>query len=282
MTNLIIIRNEDEYVEKIKYFFEQRGWGFYFIGGDPSYDFSNVTSINGVPFDPYINYLILIMNDYEYEMSFPNNVYVYRSSIHKSLRKKNEFILPFFYLNHVKYFNFNLTLKNSLEPVEKTNKPKICFCGAINTCLLRLEWLEYLKKSDILDKNFIYREGFRKGDLTSYIENLNTSEFCFCPRGLGNFSIRFYECIYYGRIPVVLDTDIILPFSNYIDWNKYIVISEKIEELPEKIYNFWKNNDIIEIQNELKNIFKKYFNDDKVSYYIYSEINNLEEPILSI
>ncbi len=35
-------------------------------------------------------------------------------------------------------------------------------------------------------------------------ENMETSEFTFCPRGNGNFSIRFYESLYSGRIPIII------------------------------------------------------------------------------
>lgn len=43
------------------------------------------------------------------------------------------------------------------------------------------------------------------------------SEFCFCPRRVKNFSIIFYEILYYEIIPIIIDTDILLPFENIIE-----------------------------------------------------------------
>jgi SAM-dependent methyltransferase len=134
-----------------------------------------------------------------------------------------------------------------------------------------------LNKSELLECNIIDKGAFRGGTIEDLIENFKTSEFCFCPRGTGNFSIRFYETLYYGRIPVVIDTDILLPFSNEIEWNKYIVISNKIEELPEKIYNFWLNNDIEFIQNECRRIYEEYFTLKNISNHMYKEIKSIYE-----
>jgi hypothetical protein len=110
------------------------------------------------------------------------------------------------------------------------------------------------------------------GTTDDLIENYLTSEFCFCPRGNGNFSIRFYETLYYGRIPVIIDSDIMLPFENLIEWNKYIVISKTIEELPEKIYNFWLNNDICEAQLNCKKLYNEYFSQNNISEKILEEL----------
>jgi hypothetical protein len=93
------------------------------------------------------------------------------------------------------------------------------------------------------------------------------SEFCFCSVGTGNFSIRFYECLFSERIHIILNNHQ-LPFTEFIEWNKYIVIGNNIEEIPEKIYQFWMENDIIEKQIECKKIFKKYFHIDNFTKYL--------------
>jgi hypothetical protein len=106
---------------------------------------------------------------------------------------------------------------------------------------------------------------------------MRDSEFVFCPRGTGNFSIRFYETLYYGRIPIIIDTDIVLPFSDLINWDEIIVIGDSKEDLPSKIVNFWKNNDIVKVQNKCHAMYKEYFSKENVGKYIIKELeyNNI-------
>jgi hypothetical protein len=165
---------------------------------------------------------------------------------------------------------------NNIIPVQKKDKPYISFCGFIYSHKYRLFWLEYLKQNKLLNCNFVYKNTFRGGPRQELIENMKYSEFCFCfcfcPVGTGNFSIRFYECLFSGRIPVILNNHQ-LPFTEFIEWNKYIVIGNNIEEIPEKIYQFWMENDImendiIEKQIECKKIFEKYFHIDNFTKYL--------------
>ena len=116
-------------------------------------------------------------------------------------------------------------------------------------------------------------------------KNLETSEFTFCPRGNGNFSIRFYEALMSGRIPVVLNTDNELPFNKYINWNEVCVVSDNKDNLLQDIIQFHKNNDLIDIQKKCKKIFKKYFIEhfDVLLYtYILEYEASLKENIISI
>ena len=222
---------------------------------------------------PNKKYLILFHNDFNELFDIPNNIILYRTGLYKSQKKYNEFILPCYYSSDIRY-----SLINRLLPVLKTNKPKICFSGAYITYSLRRNWINFLENSEILECNFIDKQSFRGGTIEDLIKNFETSEFAFCPRGTGNFSIRFYEALYYGRIPVIIDTDISLPFDFKIDWKKYIVISDTIEDLPNKIYDFWLNNDIIFIQNECKKIYDEYFSLENISKHIHEEILELSPP----
>ena len=39
-------------------------------------------------------------------------------------------------------------------------------------------------------------------------------------RGGGNYSLRLYETLCLGRIPLFINTDCVLPFENNIDWKE--------------------------------------------------------------
>jgi len=58
-------------------------------------------------------------------------------------------------------------------------------------------------------------------DKDRYIRHLEAMTYVICPRGIENFSIRLYEALKYGRIPVIIDTDMVLPAE--IDWDQVAI-----------------------------------------------------------
>lgn len=57
-------------------------------------------------------------------------------------------------------------------------------------------------------------------DYATFIHNCS---FCLVPRGTSPWTIRFYESLLTGCIPVLLGRDFYLPFRNHIDWEKFVV-----------------------------------------------------------
>jgi hypothetical protein len=58
-------------------------------------------------------------------------------------------------------------------------------------------------------------------DKDRYIRHLAAMTYVVCPRGIENFSIRVYEALKYGRIPVIIDTEMVLPTE--IDWDQVAI-----------------------------------------------------------
>ena len=115
--------------------------------------------------------------------------------------------------------------------------------------LRRAKALNYLEKNDSVHSHFIRREGYRAGvssdedrarTTREFFENVKNTEYTVCMRGGGNFSVRLYETLAMGRIPVFINTDCILPFDQWIPWKEHVVWVED-RELPyigEKVANF--------------------------------------------
>lgn len=98
----------------------------------------------------------------------------------------------------------------------------------------------------------------------SYVKNIIDSDYTLCVRGYGNNSIRFFEALCCGRIPVFVNTDCVLPFDFLIDWKKYCVWIEESEigRIPEKVLEFHNQKTPEEFKNlqvEIRNIWKEYF-----------------------
>ncbi|HEY0866556.1 MAG TPA: exostosin family protein [Fimbriimonas sp.] len=56
-----------------------------------------------------------------------------------------------------------------------------------------------------------------------YVDNLLASDYALCVRGIANCSLRLFEAMSLGRIPVLLDTDTALPRADAIDWDSLVI-----------------------------------------------------------
>lgn len=119
----------------------------------------------------------------------------------------------------------------------------------ISSTFLRAAILKNIQKSPHVVSNFILRKKYRAGVIANkdthqttleFYDNLKNSDYVVCLRGAGNFSIRFYETLAMGRIPVFINTDCALPFDKEIDWKKHVVWVEYKErhKVTEKVRNF--------------------------------------------
>ncbi|MDC0467762.1 hypothetical protein OAN98_02200 [Bacteroidia bacterium] len=125
----------------------------------------------------------------------------------------------------------------------------------LSTSYLRGKVLNKIKKSVSITDIFIERKKYRAGVKTEedkkkttqeFYENIKNSHYTICVRGGGNFSVRIYETLAMGRIPVFVNTDCLLPLSIDDEWRKHIFWIEKdeIEHLPRKLIEFHSKFDV--------------------------------------
>ena len=138
--------------------------------------------------------------------------------------------------------------------------------------LLRMHCLEYISKDERLTANFNIRNKYKAGSVNpsdrnkktrEFYENMMTSDYVLCVRGLGNFSKRLYETLAMGRIPVLVNTDCILPFDNIIDWKKYCVWIEKEEithigDILIRFHESITNEQFKQLQRDCRTLWEKY------------------------
>ncbi len=132
--------------------------------------------------------------------------------------------------------------------------------------------LDVIEKDTRLRANFIKRDKYRAGATSAqsreettreFYNNLLESDYGVCLRGGGNFSVRLYETLAMGRIPVFVNTDCILPYDKVIDWKQYVVWIEdkEIEKIPDKIMEFHSsltNSQFIEMQIKCRKLWEEY------------------------
>jgi len=157
---------------------------------------------------------------------------------------------------------------------EDSDAPTVGFCGNYAHPRIRQETLFSLQKDERIKTDFIWRlfhnmaldpSGGSLEDMRfEFKENMKENIFNVCMRGNGNFSIRFYETLSCGRIPVLVDTDLVLPFDDVIDYNEFCVISKTIDGLKNDIIRTFNNGSYIEMQDRAYEVYQDYFHLDIV------------------
>lgn len=181
-------------------------------------------------------------------------VRLYRTSLNMSTKLANEFALPPL-----------CTVKHNKS---YTNELTVGFCGSVVQSVRR-RYLNELVKSDI-PTNVIIRKGFwapgidKRVAVQEFFQNIEQNTFTFCCRGAGNFSYRFYEVMGMGRIPILIQTDNVIPFWDELTSKKLhigIVIVNDGDDIVDtvKAYYIENINNIIEIQKMNQYVFQTYF-----------------------
>lgn len=90
-----------------------------------------------------------------------------------------------------------------------------------------------LRKDPRIETAFIMRPSFSQSAKlisadphrirSEYLRNMSDSDFALTPKGDANISIRFYEALSMGRIPVLIDTLVPLPCESHVSYNDFIV-----------------------------------------------------------
>lgn len=151
----------------------------------------------------------------------------------------------------------------------------------------RSKYLKKLSSSERVITDFILRSKYRAGAQTKTEKELTTTEFyknmvaspyTFCMRGAGNFSIRFYESLACGRIPVLVDTDVQLPLEFTIPWNNHICRVSHKDDIIEKLIAFHKKFDshsFLALQESNRNLFTQTLQRHHFYRTLYPELKKL-------
>lgn len=131
--------------------------------------------------------------------------------------------------------------------------------------------LMQLEQSKSIRTNFIYREHYRAGATSDselerttleYYNNIRESDYVLCVRGGGNFSVRLFETLMMGRIPVFVNTDCLLPFPDQINWKQHTVWIEWKDrhQLQKKIMDFHSrltDQEFVDLQKSNRRLWKE-------------------------
>ena len=134
--------------------------------------------------------------------------------------------------------------------------------------VLRKKAIELIESDLRINSNFVihdryfhhYTEEFQKNNLQGYVKSMCDTHYVLTIRGCGNYSIRLFETLAIGRIPIMVDTNQFLPFEDEISWKDIgvWVPFENFKSISEYIYSFHSNLDQESFDQHTSHILKIY------------------------
>jgi hypothetical protein len=208
--------------------------------------------------------IVFYVGDTDEELPLPNTV-VFRTSLRRGLRP-NEFAMTVFFEDFV-----GRRLGSCLPIRPKLQYPSVGFCGfagyrlmpdisiwrktrraarwvrdGLPTPTVRERAMKHLQGHPsvvtdfVLGEHGIGRDSYGQLARDAFHRNLINTDYTLCARGIGNWSIRFFETLAFGRIPLFIDTESVLPYDFETDYKDYCVWvdSGEIERIGEYLVAF--------------------------------------------
>ena len=184
-----------------------------------------------------------------------------------SFSQRVKYVLGIFLCNIQKYIFFNAHAETHKQGLYWRRK---AFKTLRDTTLVRTSFL--IRNFYAANKSTV--QGDPKVLRREYINNIHNSDFVLAPRGDGNYSVRFYEALALGRVPILIDTDCVLPLEDVIDYKKFVVFVpyKDIKNTDKYIREFWDkltNEEFHAIQKLARDTFMKYLKFDSFLRYIF-------------
>ena len=151
----------------------------------------------------------------------------------------------------------------------------------------RMKALKTLINSSLVKTNIIIRSSYsghketiREDPVRSrrqYLGNMLNSDLALAIKGDGNYSYRFYEALSLGRVPILLDTDCVLPLENIIDYKEFVIFvnAEDVSRIDEVVAEKWgniSNDKFLSMQRRAREMFEKYLSTKSYLRYVADNV----------
>jgi hypothetical protein len=210
--------------------------------------------------------IVVLVDDFEGFYPKVKNLWLLRTSLRRSKRKPYETVIPYFWSTPNEPFPV-------LLPEEH---PTVAFCGLVSK--YRKKLIAVMEKDRRIVTHFIKRETFGGHEITDrdpsldFYANMRENVFNLCNRGAGNFSIRFYQTLAAGRIPVLVNTDIELPFADEIPWSTFCIIGKSERGCASALVEAHRLGRTSEMQRQAVRIFDQYFRGTKFFEHFFQRV----------
>jgi hypothetical protein len=150
----------------------------------------------------------------------------------------------------------------------------------INNIINRQYLVNYVGNKNKLIREKIFNEFKDKND-DCYIkeiedkeytfEIMNNSKFTLCPAGNGVNSIRIWEAMRYGSIPIILSDTLLLPEIGEFNWTDcFMIYNEKdISKLYDELKGIGEDK-LNELSNNCIKYYNKYFSNENIQNLVFN------------
>lgn len=264
--------------------------------------------------------IIFAHGDGAENVPFSNSIIV-RTSLYRDRARGNEIIMPPYTEDLKKKYKVQLSPRDlDTKPVvsfcgwaeykNPARRLKMLLAGVINILLeavtgnsfpartrglwWRKKAMSILKNKPSIETKFIIRSFYSAHRHTArvskeilreeYVLSIINSDFVLAPRGDGNYSVRFYEALALGRLPILIDTESVLPLEGLIPYERVVVRVPyaAISRMPDFILNFWRSLSPEEYrarQREARVIFEKFLRMDGFLARLFESPERLESMV---
>lgn len=153
----------------------------------------------------------------------------------------------------------------------------------------RYRILSHLEKSNKIKTQFIYRSKYRAGANSleekqrvekEFFQNIRDNIFTLCIRGMGNYSVRFFQTLAMGRIPILVDTDSEVPFSRFmpdLDFFLRVPYSDRfrLDEILADYVQSKTEEELVDQQQRCREIWETFYQKQTLLHYLYLEMNRI-------
>lgn len=116
-------------------------------------------------------------------------------------------------------------------------------------------------------------KGQKEKNRREFIDNILNTDYTLVVRGDANEATRFYEVLSLGRIPVLIDTAVVLPLENLINYKEFCVIIDHrdLKRAPDILAEFHaqlSDEQFVDMQKKARTAFEQYLRYDSFSKYL--------------
>lgn len=244
--------------------------------------------------------------DVEHPILIKNSV-ILRISQYQYSKKENEITLPFPAEDLLKERGGKLSIR------EKRSKPSVAFAGWAAPSLkqrfsdfvfggrgperkgifFRERALKSLMRSKRIETHIVVRPSYSGHVKTmsgpavdirrEFIENLVGSDYALAIRGDANNSVRFFEALSLGRIPLFLDTACVLPLEHLVDYRSFCVFvdwrdTDRIGDILADFHERLSPERFVEMQRRAREAFTTYLRYGAFSHFLAEELRKRVTP----
>lgn len=262
--------------------------------------------------------LIFSYGDVDYDIDVPQAL-IFKMSLFRFRKKKNEIKLPLFvedmgetwgieygerkeekptvgFCGWADYSNVRqrarATFYHQLVNAKKLIYRKPELEATKQGIYFRKKILNILENSELVEPKFIRRTSFGLNQKTislspeqsrkEFVENIKQTDFSLAVRGDANDSARFYEIMSLGRIPVLLDTESVLPLEDAIEYSKCIlrIPYQDIGNSPQIIADFYAKRtteSLMGMQEKAREVFEKYLRVDAYFTHVFNNPDKVSQ-----